>query len=381
MRSRQAVRELLVRLRTEGGSPNRLAGAVAVGVFIGCTPFYGFHLALCIAFAWLLRLNQGLTYLAAHVSLPGVWPLLVLAELQVGRLLRGKDLLSIRPAEIRQIQLDQFFLDLLLGSAVVGGVLAVVFGAFTLWMARRRRREPMVEALVERTALRYLETGMYNWEFVRVKLRADPIHLSLLRRGYLPAAGRLLDLGCGRGLLFSLLLAAREAVDRGEYPDDWAPPPPDLEFHGIEGRPKDAAAARHVLGGAATIETADLREIELPSARAVLLIDVLHYMPARDQEDLLARVAAILDPGGVLFIREADAGAGPRFLTVRIQERFAALMRGHWRQKYRYRSAAELKAMLEGLGMTVEIQPMGMGTPYGNVLLVGRTPVRDATEP
>lgn len=368
---RKYFRELLYRLRTEGGSPNRLAGAVALGVFIGCTPFYGLHLALCIVFAKLLKLNRALTYLAAHVSLPGVWPLLVFAELQIGRFLRGADLLSIRPAEIRQLELKQFFVDLLLGSAVVGAVLAAGFGLFTLWAARRRQRHPHVEALVERTAYRYLDTGMFNWEFVRGKLRHDPVYSNLLRRGFLPSQGRLLDLGCGRGILLALLRTARELFESGEYPEDWAPPPV-LELHGIEGRLKDAETARHALGEGATIETADLRDADFPPSEAVLLLDVLHYLPAEAQEDLLARTAQILAPGGVLLIRDADAAAGWRFTATRVQERLTALARRHWKQRFCYRSAAEWRELLERLGLNTGEEPMGMGTPYGNVLIAAR---------
>jgi len=51
------LRELLYRLRTEGDTPGRQAGAVALGVLIGCSPFYGLHLALCVVFARLLRLG------------------------------------------------------------------------------------------------------------------------------------------------------------------------------------------------------------------------------------------------------------------------------------------------------------------------------------
>ncbi|HKV09626.1 MAG TPA: DUF2062 domain-containing protein [Thermoanaerobaculia bacterium] len=370
-KKRKYFRELLYRLRTEGGSPNRLAGAVALGVFIGCTPFYGLHLALCILFAKLLKLNRALTYLAAHVSLPGVWPLLVFAELQLGRFLRGADLLSIRPAEIRQLELKQFFVDLLLGSAVVGTVLAAGFGLFTLWAARRRQRHPHVEALVERTAYRYLDTGMFNWEFVRGKLRHDPVYFNLLRRGVLPSQGRLLDLGCGRGILLALLRTARELFENGEYPEDWAPPPV-LDLHGIEGRPKDAEAARHALGDSATIETADLRDADFPSSEAVLLLDVLHYLPAPAQEELLARIAQILTPGGVLLIRDADAAAGWRFTATRAQERLMALARRHWKQRFHYRSAAEWRELLERLGLQTDEEPMGMGTPYGNVLIAAR---------
>jgi len=50
------LRELLYRLRTEADTPGRQAGAVGLGVFIGCSPFYGFHLALSVILA---RLRAG----------------------------------------------------------------------------------------------------------------------------------------------------------------------------------------------------------------------------------------------------------------------------------------------------------------------------------
>ncbi len=49
-----------------------------------------------------------------------------------------------------------------------------------------------------------------------------------------------------------------------------------------------------------------------------------------------------------------------------------SLLRGHWRQRFHYRSASEWRGILESLGLTVDVQPMGMGTPYANVLLAGR---------
>jgi uncharacterized protein (DUF2062 family) len=368
----KGLRDLLYKLRTEGTSPGKMAAAVAVGVFIGCSPFYGFHLALCVVFARLFRLNQGLTYLAAHISLPGLWPLLVLAELEVGRRLRGESYLGIGVADIRRIGLGQVGIDLLVGSAAVGAVLAILLGLLTFWAARRRSLHPDIALLREEAARRYLDAGMLDWELVRGKLRYDPLYFNLLRDGLIPGEGLLLDLGCGRGIVFSLLLAAREIEARGLYPAGWAPPPRGLTFHGIEGRPKTAEAARKALDGEAGIETADLRTADLPAARAILLLDVLHYLPTADQEALLAKAAAALIPGGVLLIRDADAAAGGRFTATRVQERLSALARGHWRQRFHYRSAGEWKGLLARLGLTVDVQPMGMGTPYANVLLAAR---------
>ncbi|HJX26594.1 MAG TPA: DUF2062 domain-containing protein [Thermoanaerobaculia bacterium] len=371
----KALRELLYRLRTEGDTPKRVAGAVGAGVFIGCSPFYGFHLPLCILVSRLFRLNPMLTYLAANISLPVILPFLILAEVQTGRFLRGAPALSLRPADLRTLDPWQFGGDLLLGSAVVGLLLALAFAFPTFWIARRRRKAPEVHTLLERTARRYLDSGMFHWEFVRGKLRYDPVYFSLLRAGALPEEGRLLDLGCGRGLLLALLTTAREQAEAGAYPKDWASPPR-LELHGIEGNPKIAKVAQQALGvdtPGARIEAADLRDVTtIPSARVILLLDVLHYLPATAQEGLLARIATALEPGGLLLIRDADAAGGWRFTATRIQERVSALARGHWRQRFHYRSQREWMEMLERLGLAASAEPMAQGTPYSNVLIAGR---------
>jgi uncharacterized protein (DUF2062 family)/SAM-dependent methyltransferase len=368
---RHPLRNLLFQLRTEGGSPGRLGGAVGLGVLIGCSPFYGFHLALCILFARIFRLNLLLTYLAAHISLPGLWPLLVLAEIQVGRRLRGAPSLSVHLADLTRESPWRYGADLLLGSTVVGVVLALGLGLATYQIAKRRRKAPEIYALVEHTARRYVEAGMFHWEFVRGKLRHDPLYFHLLRHGALPDRGRLLDLGCGRGILFSLLLTARAQAERGAYPAGW-PPPPHLTLWGMEGNPKTADVARRALGSEAYLETTDLCTAALPAADIVLLLDVLHYLPAGDQEKLLARAAAALSPGGLLLLRDADADGGRRFTATRLQERFSALARGHWRQRFHYRSRREWIQLLESLGFTVIGETMGDGTPYANVLITAR---------
>lgn len=394
--------ELIYRLRTEGEEPGRQAAAVGVGVFIGCTPFFGFHLLLCIVAAWLFRLNQVKTYLASHVSLPGIWPLLLLGELQLGRWLRGAPPVALRMADIRGLDVKRFFGDLLLGSAVVGLVLGVLFAWLTYRVVQRTRRRPEIEALLEHAARPYVEAGMLQWEFVRGKLRHDPLYFALLQRGGLPATGALLDLGCGRGILFSLLHAAREQANRGAYPPGWPEPPRDLACHGIEGRARAARTARVALEAAAQgfgtahpvdpanpadppdpadpldrafhtdVVHADLREAPLPRAHAIALFDVLHYLPAADQETLLDRAAAALEPGGVLLIREADASAGAAFTRTRAAERLCALARGHLRQRFHYRGGAEWRALLAARGFQVETIPMSGGTPYANVLLEAR---------
>ena len=57
---------------------------------------------------------------------------------------------------------------------------------------------------------------------------------------------------------------------------------------------------------------------------------------------------------------------------VRFGNRLTAFLRGHWRQTFAFRTAAEWRSTLADLGFDVEIAPMSKGTPFANVLLVAR---------
>ncbi len=380
-RFQRTLAELHVRLRTEGEAPARQAAAIGVGLFIGCSPFYGFHFPLCVFFARVFRLSQLKTYLASNISLPFIAPFLFLAEVEVGRFLRGAPPLALHPAQLRTLPLGRFGADLLIGALVVGVVLGLL-GAFIAYRAAvSARRHPELEALIDTASRRYLDCGMFAWEFVRGKLRHDPLYFGVMERGLVSHVGKdgqdpeveepgvVLDLGCGRGILFSLILAVLEI---GARPPGWPATPGGLRLIGFEGRTKIAAQARKALKDEALISTADLATASLPRCRVALLLDVLHYLPFEAQEDLLDRVAGALEPGGVLLLRDADAQGGGRFWATRAQERLAAFARGDFRQRFAYRSAEGWRRLLEAQGLTTETAPLHEGTPYANVLVVGR---------
>ena len=91
-RWRDRLRRTFYELRLEGEGPGREAAALGLGVFIGCTPLYGFHLILCWIAGWALRLNRLKLYLAANISNPLFAPFLIFIELQTGAWIRRSDL-------------------------------------------------------------------------------------------------------------------------------------------------------------------------------------------------------------------------------------------------------------------------------------------------
>jgi uncharacterized protein len=71
--------------------PWRIALALAVGVFISCTPFYFFQTLLALLVATIFRLNKAATIAGTWLNLPWLQPLVYAAALKVGTLLVPTD--------------------------------------------------------------------------------------------------------------------------------------------------------------------------------------------------------------------------------------------------------------------------------------------------
>jgi uncharacterized protein (DUF2062 family)/2-polyprenyl-3-methyl-5-hydroxy-6-metoxy-1,4-benzoquinol methylase len=355
-------------LRTEGGSRGRQAAAVGVGVFVGCLPLWGLHLAICFALGRLLGLNRVKMYVAANISNPILAPLLVVASAQLGRLARRGDVYRAGWQELRSIDPAAFGVDLVVGSVLLGALLGGVAALFT-WLLTRPATD--VRAFLAAAADRYLPVGVTAWEFARSKLRSDPVYADVVLGGHLPSSGRLLDVGCGQGLLLAALATARAWHAQGAWPPAW-PPPADLDLHGIELRSRPVEVARMAVGADATIVRADVREVDLGGFDVLAVVDVLHLLPRSDQDALLTRLAEALRPEGVLLLREADPAAGWRFQLVRAVNFLRGLAQGRWR-RFAFRTVPEWERALQRLGLRVARPSDSSTAAFANVLFVAHS--------
>jgi SAM-dependent methyltransferase len=220
-------------------------------------------------------------------------------------------------------------------------------------------------SLVDAASAPYRQAGPFAWHFARGKLRMDPVFQHLLSVGLIAPGARVLDIGCGQGLLASLLQAAERSSRSGQWPQAWASAPLSTSFTGIELMQKDIARARAALGTSARFVAGDMRHTEFTAADTVVILDVLHYISVAEQDAVLARVRAALSPGGRLLLRVGDG-----FVISQWVDRIVTSVRGHLVAPRFGRPLPAWIASLRSLGFEVQSRPMSQGTPFANVLLV-----------
>jgi uncharacterized protein (DUF2062 family) len=142
-RLRARIRQKWDQLKAENASPEQLGLAFGIGVFWAFSPFHGFQFLLCLASAWLFRLNKLAALLGLSITLPPVVPAVIFLGVQVGALILHQQFLPLSISQLRELGgnhlAKELLLDLLVGGLVVGAVIGTVAGLLATRVIRRQR--------------------------------------------------------------------------------------------------------------------------------------------------------------------------------------------------------------------------------------------------
>lgn len=230
-----------------------------------------------------------------------------------------------------------------------------------------------LEGLLDAASAHYRVAGRFALHFARNKLKYDPAYRTLLAHGLLRSRARVLDLGCGQGLLAAWLLTAQAHHAAGSpWPAAWPAPPALRTYRGLDINPHEVLRAQRSLGGMQegfSFEQADIRNAEYGEADAVVMLDVLHYLQPAAQEQVLRRVRAALAPEGLLLLRIGDAAGGVGHHLGRALDQTVALARhGRWIAPA-CRALADWQQLLGHCGFSSRAVPLGTRGAFVNVML------------
>ncbi|MDP8214041.1 MAG: methyltransferase domain-containing protein [Candidatus Euphemobacter frigidus] len=179
-----------------------------------------------------------------------------------------------------------------------------------------------------------LYDGLKFWERWHVKLRWRLCPF-LQIAGYIPEAARIVDIGCGRGLLANYL--ALNSSSR--------------EVTGIDKQEKRIEAARASIKGRDNIRfyLRDVLELHHQEFDVIVVSDMLHHLTYPQQEKLLRHCYRILPAGGILLVEDVSEKPKWKWFAHFLIDRFLNLGRRQY-----YRKIDDWISYLESLGFEVK---------------------------
>jgi uncharacterized protein (DUF2062 family) len=109
-------------------SPQKKALSIALGVFIGLSPFWGFHTIIVIFLAIVLKLNKAIAFTFSNVSLPPFIPFVLYASSKMGQFVLGIEYSYTMEEMTENFEVLKHLKTYIVGSFSLATASAIVLG-------------------------------------------------------------------------------------------------------------------------------------------------------------------------------------------------------------------------------------------------------------
>lgn len=167
-----------------------------------------------------------------------------------------------------------------------------------------------------------------------------------------PRNGRILDFGCGYGILANLI-ALRA---------------PTRQIDGVDVSQKRISVAKRSAFGRPNIafHRGDAKELRMEAYDAVVMTDVMHHLNDLEARCILKKIRSCLKSEGILLILDVDRSPFWKFLITYFIDKCLNM-----RNSLHYRSSAKLVNLLrQNAYMVKEIIPAHQGLPLSDIIYV-----------
>jgi 1-acyl-sn-glycerol-3-phosphate acyltransferase len=143
----------------------------------------------------------------------------------------------------------------------------------------------------EKLVYNYIYKGPVLEWYMRIKTRMEKNYKTFC--GLVPQQGKILDIGCGYGFMAYMLsfTSAKRQITGLDYDEDKI----------------DTANNCFSKTNNINFVHGDVLGFEFEQYDAIIVADMLHYLPAADQKQVIEKCISNLNPGGSLIIRDGDA--------------------------------------------------------------------------
>jgi len=181
--------------------------------------------------------------------------------------------------------------------------------------------------------------------YARLRMILSPI---VEIEGYVPKKGSILDLGCGSGIFANILSVGS----------------PERKVFGVDLSVGRIKTARKLSKGNPNLKfmTGDVNATPFERFEIVTLVDLLHHMPYDEQDALVKKIYDKLDEDDVLIIKDLEKAPCWKYIFHYIQDSISC------RARLYFRSAGEMRELLENTGFQVETVSLAGGYPHPHVL-------------